>query len=105
MQGSIGLDLARQHEPDLILLDLDLPDIRGSEVLNRLQQSAITRDIPVVVFSADATPNQIDRLLATGARAYLTKPLDVSQFLHTVDEFLGEAPENAPQTKGDKEVT
>ena len=92
IQGSVGLDLARQHEPDLILLDLDLPDIKGHEVLTRLQQSAITRDIPVVVVSADATPNQINRLLTAGASAYLTKPLDVDQFIHTVDRFLQTTP-------------
>jgi PAS domain S-box-containing protein len=88
IQGSIGLDMARHHEPDLILLDLNLPDIHGSEVLTRLQRSSITRDIPVVVVSADATPNQIDRLLSAGAREYLTKPLDVDRFLDTIDRFL-----------------
>ena len=91
MQGSMGLDLARQHNPDVILLDLNLPDISGKEVLARLRQSAITRDIPVIVISADATPTQIQRLLAAGARAYLTKPLDVGRFLEVVDEVLLEA--------------
>jgi PAS domain S-box-containing protein len=88
IQGSIGLDLARQHEPDLILLDLNLPDIHGSEVLTRLQQSALTRDIPVVIISADATPNQVERLLAAGAKAYLTKPLNVGELLQVTDKFL-----------------
>ncbi|RYF43548.1 MAG: response regulator, partial [Cytophagaceae bacterium] len=95
IQGSIGLDIARQHEPDLILLDLDLPDIKGNEVLARLQQSAITRDIPVVIVSADATPGQIERLLSAGAKAYLTKPLDVELFLKTVTQYLV-----APQSQG-----
>ena len=58
MQGSVGLDLARQHQPDLILLDLNLPDMSGKEVLARLQQSALTSDIPVIIISADATPPQ-----------------------------------------------
>ena len=88
----MGLDLARQHEPDLILLDLNLPDLHGGEVLARLQQSALTRDIPVVVISADATSKQIEKLIAAGARDYLTKPLDVQQFLDTLDKFLREAP-------------
>lgn len=88
IQGSVGLDLARQHEPDLILLDLDLPDIHGREVLTRLQKSALTRNIPVIIVSADATPAQIERLLTDGAKAYLTKPLDIGQFLDTIDEFL-----------------
>jgi CheY-like chemotaxis protein/two-component sensor histidine kinase len=89
MQGSIGLDLARQHAPDLILLDLNLPDIQGQEVLAALQQSARTKDIPVIIISADATPRQIERLLSEGAKAYVTKPLDVSQFLATFDEWIG----------------
>jgi CheY-like chemotaxis protein len=88
MQGSVGLDLARHHEPDLILLDLHLPDITGQEVLTRLQQSAVTRDIPVIVISADATPVQIKRLLDAGATSYLTKPLDVTEFLRALDETL-----------------
>jgi PAS domain S-box-containing protein len=88
LQGSIGLDLARQHNPDLILLDLNLPDFHGSEVLTKLRQSALTRSIPVVVISADATPNQIERLLSAGARGYLTKPLNVGEFLATLDKLL-----------------
>ena len=88
MQGSMGLELARQHEPDLILLDLNLPDISGKEVLARLQASALTRDIPVIVLSADATPSQIERMRGSGARAYLTKPLDVTKFLSTLDTLL-----------------
>jgi PAS domain S-box-containing protein len=93
MQGRIGLDLAREHHPDMILLDLRLPDIPGSEVLRRLRQDPETRGIPVVVISADATQVQIDRLLAQGARAYLTKPLDIKEFLALVNEILtGGAP-------------
>ena len=88
MQGSVGLDLARQHLPDLILLDLHLPDIAGWDVLTRLQQSTVTRDIPVIVISADATSSQRERLLNDGARAYLTKPLGIDQFLRTIDEIL-----------------
>jgi CheY-like chemotaxis protein len=88
MQGSMGLDLARKHEPDLILLDLNLPDMHGNEVLARLRQEALTKDIPVVVISADATQPQIERLLNAGARAYLTKPLNVKDFLHVIDDVL-----------------
>ncbi|MEO6908339.1 MAG: ATP-binding protein, partial [Abditibacteriaceae bacterium] len=88
IQGSIGLELALQHEPDLILLDLNLPDMHGSEVLSRLQQSAITQDIPVVIISADATTKQRDKLIAAGAKAYLTKPIVVELLLQTLDEIL-----------------
>ena len=89
MQGQLGLDLARQHLPDLVLLDLQLPDIPGDEVLRRLRATPETRDLPVVMISADATPRQIERLRAAGALAYLTKPLEVQKLLALVDEILG----------------
>jgi PAS domain S-box-containing protein len=88
MQGGLGLDLARQHLPDLILLDLHLPDLPGHEVLARLRQDELTRHIPVVVISADATARQIQRLVAAGARTYLTKPLDIREFFRVIHEAL-----------------
>jgi signal transduction histidine kinase/CheY-like chemotaxis protein len=91
MQGRLGLQLAREHRPDLILLDVQLPDISGNRVLRQLRETAETRDIPVVVISADATPGQVQRLLAAGASAYLTKPLEVKKFLATLDEALAAA--------------
>lgn len=88
MQGGLGLDLARQHLPDLILLDLHLPDFPGHEVLARLQRDKLTRDIPVVIISADATARQIERLMAAGARSYLTKPLDIVDFFQVIEETM-----------------
>lgn len=95
MQGRIGLDLARQHRPDLILLDLHLPDIHGAEVLGRLQADPSTRDIPVVVISADATPGQIRRLRAAGAHDYLTKPVDVAKLFRLLDDVFAARPREA----------
>lgn len=88
MQGSVGLDLANRHRPDLILLDLHLPDILGDEVLRRLQGDPRTDQIPVVMVSADATRREIERLLVAGAKDYLTKPLDVSHCLQIMEETL-----------------
>jgi CheY-like chemotaxis protein len=76
--------------PDVILLDLHLPDIPGEEVLRRLRADARTATIPVIVVSADATPASLQRLLLGGANAYLTKPLDVDDFLREVERFLPE---------------
>jgi len=90
MQGRLGLDLAREHRPDLILLDLNLPDIQGPEVMRLLKADPKTSPIPVIVISADATSAQIRRLLDAGARAYLTKPLDVRKFLDLLDEIRGD---------------
>jgi CheY-like chemotaxis protein len=91
MLAGVALDLARQHRPDMILLDLHLPDMPGEQVLSLLRADPITCDIPVAVLSADATQHQIDRLTARGANAYLTKPIGVRTLLETVDRILGEA--------------
>ena len=86
MQGRIGLDLARQHSPDLILLDLHLPDMPGWDVLAELQGSEATRRIPTIIVSADATEGQFQRLLDAGARDYITKPIDVTHFYHVMEQ-------------------
>jgi CheY-like chemotaxis protein len=86
--GGSGVELAGAHGPKLILLDLNLPDMHGSEVLRQLQNDPATAKIPVVVLSADATPSQIERLLTAGARNYLTKPFDIDPFLAVVDEMV-----------------
>jgi CheY-like chemotaxis protein len=91
LQGVLGLDLARQHQPDLILLDVNLPDLTGEEVLRRLRGDERTRAIPVVVISADATLGSIRRHMDAGARAYITKPIDVESFLRTVDRMIESA--------------
>jgi CheY-like chemotaxis protein len=88
--GGEGLAVAREWLPDVVLLDLNLPDMNGAELLQALRSDKGTEHIPVVVVSADATATQIERLLSAGARNYLTKPIDVAQFLFTVDEILGE---------------
>jgi CheY-like chemotaxis protein len=86
--GGDGVELAQAHQPKLILLDLNLPDMHGSEVLRQLQHQPATAKVPVVVLSADATPSQIERLLTAGARNYLTKPFDIDPFLAVVDEMV-----------------
>ena len=88
--GGAGLDLAREHHPDLVLLDVHLPDMTGDEVIRGLQASPATSTIPIVVLSADATKHQIERVMAAGAVAYLTKPIDLRQLLQTVNNAIGE---------------
>ena len=90
LQGRLGITLAREHHPDVVLLDLHLPDIHGSEVVDELQNDESTRDIPVIILSADATPSQIERLKKQGIREYLTKPLNVRQFLDAVAKALNQ---------------
>jgi CheY-like chemotaxis protein len=88
MQGGLALELARLHRPDLILLDLHLPDIPGEQVLKQLRDAADCRNIPVVILSADATPGQVERLRAAGAHAYVTKPLAVQPFIEIITEVM-----------------
>ncbi len=91
MSGSLGLELARDHHPDLILLDLHLPDLSGTELLDRLQADPRTAGIPVVVVTADATPAQVQRVRASGVAAYLTKPIDIRELLRVVEAVAGQA--------------
>jgi DNA-binding response OmpR family regulator len=88
MLGGAALDLAAEYRPHLILLDLNLPDIPGEELLRRLKADPATSATPVIIISADATRERMGSLLAMGASAYLTKPLSVRDFLHTVDTLL-----------------
>jgi CheY-like chemotaxis protein len=89
--GEKGLEMARAKTPQLVLLDLDLPDIHGSKVLEGLQAQPETANTPVIVISADATPSQIERMLSAGARNYLTKPFDIRRFLCMFDEIFATA--------------
>jgi PAS domain S-box-containing protein len=90
MQGSLGVSLARDHRPDLILLDLNLPDMQGEEVLARLHADPATAEVPIVVISADATSGQRSRLVDAGASDFITKPFDVDRLLRIVDEYCGD---------------
>ena len=91
MQGSIGMELARRHQPDLILLDLHLPDMSGEEVFERLKADKATSAIPIVIVSADASAETLGRLQQAGASSFITKPLNVGHFLETIDGMLGQA--------------
>jgi len=82
------VDLARDHRPALILLERHRPDIPGEEVFRLLRADERTRDIPVIVLSADAMPSRMRQFLDGGVRAYLTKPLDVPALLATIAETL-----------------
>ncbi len=86
MQGRPAIRLAVEHLPDLILLDLHLPDISGDNVLHELKSDPRTARIPVVMLSADATPGRLEQLVKSGgATGFLTKPFDVARLLDLVD--------------------
>jgi len=85
---SLGLELAQAHHPALILLDINLPEMDGYDVMKCLRENPATRDIPVVAVSANAMPKDLARGKAAGFVDYLTKPLDIEQLLRTVDRVL-----------------
>jgi PAS domain S-box-containing protein len=84
-----GLELARSHRPDLVLLDMHLPDLPGDELLRRLKAMPDLAETKIVVVSADATPGRIKHVLDLGVEGYLTKPVDVDALLRLVDEEVG----------------
>jgi CheY-like chemotaxis protein len=91
MLGLDSLAAIRANRPDLVLLDMHLPDISGIELLRHLKQDDGLAAIPVVVVSADATANRTQEALAAGALHYVTKPMDVTQFLGIIDAILENA--------------
>jgi PAS domain S-box-containing protein len=89
MQGRLGIDLTRQHHPDLVLLDVNLPDIGGKEVLTRIRSDPATAATPVVVLTADVSKGLKEHLLGAGATAFLTKPFDLDEFFEVLTDILG----------------
>jgi two-component system, cell cycle response regulator DivK len=89
--GERGLELAAEHQPNLVLMDIQLPDIDGVEALGRLRADARTASIPVVALTAQAMHGDRERFLDAGFDAYISKPVDVVEFVRTVKENCGEA--------------
>ena len=87
MAPGLGLDLARTHQPDLILLDINLPDMDGYAVMQCLREHPLTQSIPVVAVSANAMPKDLERGRAAGFADYVTKPIDVGRLLRVVDQL------------------
>lgn len=88
--GKDAVELARQHHPDLILMDIQLPEISGLEVTRRIKSDDTLRDIPVVAVTAFAMKGDEERIRAGGCEAYISKPISVITFLDTVKHFVGE---------------
>ena len=84
-----GIELAMEHKPDLILLDINLPEMSGYEVLRHLRDMEATRDIPVVALSANAMANDLQRGEEAGFDGYLTKPINVKEFFQVLEQMLG----------------
>jgi len=87
--GMEALDLAREHHPDLILMDIQLPEVSGLEVTKWLKEDDSLRSIPVVAVTAFAMKGDEERIREGGCEAYLSKPISVGKFIETVRHFLG----------------
>jgi len=79
LNGQEGISMARQYQPDLILLDMRLPDMHGLEVLEALKKDGLAEHQQVFAVTADAMPDQVDEATSAGVHGYLTKPLDIAQ--------------------------
>ena len=87
--GMEALDLARKHRPDLILMDIQLPEVSGLEVTRWIKDDAELRATPVVAVTAFAMKGDEERIREGGCEAYLSKPISVGKFIETVRRFIG----------------
>jgi two-component system cell cycle response regulator DivK len=87
--GLEALDLARQHKPDLILMDIQLPEVSGLDVTKWLKEDEELHSIPVIAVTAFAMKGDEERIRQGGCEAYISKPISVPGFLETIKGFLG----------------
>jgi CheY-like chemotaxis protein len=97
--GTLGIDLARAHQPAVILMDINLPGISGIEALRILREDPATADIPVIALSANAMPRDIEKGLQAGFFRYLTKPIRINEFMDTLEAALEVAALRALRSK------
>jgi len=89
--GIEALDLARTHMPDLILMDIQLPEVSGLDVTRWIKEDERTRDIPVIAVTAFAMKGDEERIRQGGCEAYISKPISVPRFIETIKSYLGDA--------------
>ena len=88
MSGAGVIEKIKEIQPDIVLLDLNLPEKHGKDILMEIKSDELIQEIPVIVISADAMPNQVSELKSLGAASYLTKPIEIKSFLDIVDSFI-----------------
>lgn len=87
--GLDGYELARNHRPDLILMDIQLPEVSGIDIIKLLKENDELRSIPVVAITAFAMKGDEERIRESGCEGYLSKPISVAKFMDTVRSFIG----------------
>jgi len=90
--GQTGIDLAREHRPDFIILDIQLPDIMGTEVLKRIRSSEIGNSIPIIAMTSFAMAGDREKLLKAGCDGYIEKPIDPALVMTQIQKVIGGAP-------------
>lgn len=88
--GDYGLELVNRYQPDIVLLDINLPGLSGYEIINSMKEAPATRDIPVIALSADAMPYDIERGLKAGFHRYFTKPVNIKELIEALHEITAE---------------
>jgi len=88
--GTRALEMVREHRPDIILMDIQLPDVSGLDVTRQLKADVELRDIPIIAVTALALRGDEERVLEAGCNAYISKPISVASFLDEVRKYLGE---------------
>jgi len=87
-EGAEGVALAVQEKPDLVLMDIQLPDIDGLEATKRIRASEADSDIPIIAISSYAMPGDREKALAAGCNGYITKPINVETFMADIEKYL-----------------
>lgn len=88
--GQKGVDLAIEHLPDFIILDIQLPDINGLEVLKKIRASKADGHIPIIAMTSHALSGDREKLLSAGCNGYIEKPIDPNKILQQIQKILGE---------------
>lgn len=96
-EGTRVLEMAREHKPDLILMDIQLPEVSGLDLIRWLKGAEDLRGIPVIAVTAFAMKGDEDRIRETGCEDYISKPISVLSFIETVRKHLGDLPDSTPQ--------
>ena len=91
LTGRQGLQKIREQLPNLILLDMGLPDMEGLDVIRELKKHSSTQKIPIMVLSASALKNQIDQAKALGIDHYLTKPFEINEFVDLIHQYSSQS--------------
>lgn len=97
--GHAVLDLARQHKPDLILMDIQLPEVSGLDVTKWLKDDDELKAIPVIAITAFAMKGDEQKIRAGGCEDYISKPISVSHFMEVVKTYLGDSPSQETEVK------